>query len=275
VVGFAPLATLVTVGADGGVQTFATLTDAAASNTFTLGIVSPGPNANVYVGVGTMIAADAGPEAGSIVPAPGVYRGSAAGGFALWSAAPSMRFPNGFDLVGNTLFVADSGGTIFRIDLTTSTATAWSTDPLLAPNVAACAGVVGLPIGANGIVHDANNFYVTNTDYGRIVKLPMAADGGSASVLVEDCTALAGADGVVLDTRDNSLLVAVNVQDKIVRVATTDGGTSVVTSGSPLDSPASVFIDSTDAGRRLLFTNAAFFSMPDAALPGLLELPIP
>jgi sugar lactone lactonase YvrE len=130
------------------------------------------------------------------------------------------------------------------------------------------------PIGANGIVHDANAFYVTVSNYGRIVKIPMNADGGAgtATKLVEDC-ALAGADGLTLDTKDMSLIVAVNVQNKIMRVAM-GGQMSVVASGGPIDFPASVVIDSMDAGRRLLFTNAALFS-GDAGRPGVLALPIP
>ena len=121
---------------------------------------------------------------------------------------------------------------------------------------------------------DANAFYVTNTNYGRIVKILRGADAGAgvASTLVEDC-ALAGADGLTLDTKDGSLIVAVNVQNKIVRISAI-GQISAVASGSLLDFPASVVIDSIDAGRRLLFTNAALFS-GDAGRPGVLALPIP
>jgi len=72
---------------------------------------------------------------------------------------------------------------------------------------------------------------------------------------------------------DGKIIVAVNVQNKIVRVAMS-GQMSVVASGAPLDFPASVVIDSMDAGRRLLFTNAALFS-GDAGRPGVLALPIP
>jgi sugar lactone lactonase YvrE len=102
----------------------------------------------------------------------------------------------------------------------------------------------------------------------------MNADGGAgtATKLVEDC-ALAGADGLTLDPKDMSFIVAVNVQNQIVRVAM-GGQMSVIASGAPLDFPASVVIDAMDAGRRLLFTNAALFS-GDAGRPGVLALPIP
>jgi sugar lactone lactonase YvrE len=269
IVGYTALATLVTVTPDGGTQLFGTIGDAGAANSNTLGITTD-VSGNVYVGVGSLAPPDAGP-----VPPLGVYKFPADGGpGTLFSSAPGMTFANGLDFIGNTLFVADSTGIIFAID-TSGTASPWSTDSLLAPDAGACEGGVAAPIGANGIVHDTNNVYVTNTNYGRIVKIPVSADGGpgAATTLVESCAMLVGADGLVLDTKDQSLLVAVNIQNKIARVSSS-GQTSIVTSGGPLDFPASVVIDSDGGARRLLFTNAALFS-GDAGRPGVLALTIP
>jgi len=266
---WAMLGTLVTVASDGGTQVFGNAGDAGASGSLTLGITTD-VSGNVYVGVATMTP-DAGP-----VPAPGVYKFPPDGGIGtLFSSAPGMTFANGLDFIGSTLYVADSTGAVYAID-TAGNASVWSADPLLAPDLTACEGGPPAPIGANGIAHDSNNVYVTNTNHGRIVKIPVLADGGAgtATTLVESCAALVGSDGLVLDKKDQSLIVAVNAQNKIVRVATSDGGTTVVTSGSPLDFPASVVIDSVDGGRRLLFTNLALLS-GDAGKPGVLALPIP
>src|SRR5262249_10932379 len=152
----------------------------------------------------------------------------------------SMFFPNGLDFVGNDLYVADSTGAIFKIT-PDGNATVWSADPLLAPqtpDAAACGGAVPLAIGANGLVHDANNFYVSNTDFGRILKIARNADGGAGTVtkIVEDC-ALAGLDGLALDSKDNTIIGASNVKSQIVRV-TMSGQISVIASGGPLDNPA-------------------------------------
>jgi sugar lactone lactonase YvrE len=267
IVGLTQLATLVTVTSDGGTQTFGSIGDAGATNSNTLGITTD-VSGNVYVGVGTLTV-DAGP-----VPVPGVYKFPPDGGTGtLFSSAAGMNFVNGLDFIGGILYVADSGGTIYAIDAL-GNASPWSTDTLLAPDMTACDAGLPAPIGANGIVHDANNVYVTNSNHGRIVKIPIAADGGAgvASSVVDNC-ALVGADGLVLDTKDSTLLVAVNVQNKLVRVAM-NGQMTVVASGSPLDFPASVIIDSVSGARRLLFTNAALFS-GDAGRPGLLALPIP
>jgi hypothetical protein len=53
-------------------------------------------------------------------------------------------------------------------------------------------------------VHDTNNVYVTNTNYGRIVKIPIGVDGGPgvATTLVESCGMLVGCDGLAFDTKD-------------------------------------------------------------------------
>jgi sugar lactone lactonase YvrE len=275
IVGLAPLATLDTVTTVTGAQPYATIGDAAAANTDTLGITTDSAG-NIYVGVG--VAAAGGP-----VPLPGVYKIPPGGGGAatLFAAAAGMQFPNGLDFIGNTLLVADSGGTIFAVD-PAGDVSIWSNDALLQGNTGACDSGPPLMLGANGIVDDGNNVYVTNTNYGRIVKIPIINDGGTdggvgtagvASAILDNCT-YAGADGIVLDRSNGTLIIAVNIQNKIVRV-TQAGVPTVIASGSPLDSPASLYIDAVDGGRRLLFTNASFFSAADAGLPGLLALPIP
>jgi hypothetical protein len=266
IVGFAPLASLVTVNANGTSQPFGSL--GPATNTFTLGITTDGAH-NVYVGIGA--------NGASPVPATGIYQFPAGGGTGVVfsagaSATPPMNFPNGLDFVGTDLFVSDSGGTIYKI-APSGVATAWSTDPLLVGDNTTCGGFQ-FDLGANGIVHDANNVYVANTTFGRLIKIPLQSDGGAgaASVIVESCE-LKGADGLAFDTKDNTILMAVNIQNRIERITLT-GTRTVVASGAPLDAPASLFIETTSSGRRLLVTNASFFS-GDAGRPGLLALPLP
>lgn len=267
------------VAPDGGVSPVGSAeADGGASAVYTLGLTTDATG-NVYMAV-----AGAG---ASPVPAPGIYRFPPTGGsgtvFSLGSAVtPNMNFANGLDFIGPNLFVADSEGVVYALD-SNGVAKVWSSDPLLAPNPSAsgkspACGFVPLAIGANGIAHDATNVYVTNTDYGRLIQIPIAADGsaGKATLIKEDCAALAGADGLVID-HDGSFLIALNAQNKIVRV-TSAGDVTVVASGAPLATPGSVLIDDNGAGgaRRLLVTNTMFFSPQDAGLsPGLLALPLP
>ncbi len=270
--GYAVLGKIIAVAGDGGATDFGVAGDAGALTTFTLGITTDATG-NVYVGVA---AGGAPPNA----PAPGIWKFPPTGGAgSLFSPAgavtPAMAFANGLDFIGTDLFVADSEGRIYKINAA-GTAAVWSSDPLLAADKAACGGMVPLSIGANGIVHDTNNVYVTNTNFGRLIKIPIAMDGsaGTPVVIKEDCAALVGADGLVIDPTNGTFIVALNVQNSLVRVTQT-GAVTVLASGPPLASPASVLIDTTGNQRRLLVTNSTFFTAADAGSPGLLALPIP
>jgi len=274
IVSWAPLASLQTVSPSGAIAPLTTLGTPAA--TFTTGITTDA-SGKVYVGVGAAsVIGGAPPGTTPVTPAPGIYavpKGGAATAFSLGSkATPPMSFPNGLVFVGTDLYVADSGGVVYKID-STGAATAWSQDPLLAPSQPACAGVVPLSVGANGIVADSANIYVTNTNYGRILKIAIGNDGkaGAVTKIVEDC-AIAGADGLVREG-DGSFLVAVNAQNRIVRVSPS-GAISVLAQGAPLDTPTSVYIDTSGPAPTLWITNASFFSAADAGAPGVLTMPL-
>ena len=59
-----------------------------------------------------------------------------------------------------------------------------------------------------------------------------------------DCNILNGADGVVVDNNDGSMIIAVNKLNKIVKVSM-DKKITVLESGGTLDFPASVKIDNS------------------------------
>jgi sugar lactone lactonase YvrE len=269
-----PLAAPVTIGVDGGVSSFGTLTAGAAQSTYTLGVITDASGSVYYA-----VAASAAPPND---PAPGIYRLPAAGGtatpFSLGGAVtPNMNFANGLDFIGDNLFVADSEGVVYKVN-PAGVATVWSQDPLLAPSLSACSGTVPLAIGANGIVHDTSNVYVTNTDYGRVIRIPINTDGsaGTAVVLKEDCASLVGADGLVIDPKDDTFIIALNIQNKLVRMAKDGSTVTVLASGAPYASPASPIIDTALGHRRVIVSNPAFFVAADAGLStGIVALDIP
>jgi hypothetical protein len=271
---WAPAAAPVTVGQDGGVTSFGSLGSAAPLSSYTLGVITDAAG-NVYYAV----AAAAAPPND---PVPGIYKFPKGGGgtatvFSLGSdATPPMNFANGLDFNGADLFVADSEGVIYKVD-PAGVASVWSNDALLAPSLTACGGKVPLPIGANGIVHDSANVYVTNTDYGRLIKIPMNADGsaGTAAVIKEDCATLVGADGLLIDPKDDTFIIALNILNEVVRVPMDGSSVTVLASGSPLVNPASPILDMAGGKKRLLVTNPAFFAAADAGAPSIVALPIP
>lgn len=268
-VGLAGLGKIVTVDLPGGaVKDFGSIPAPPAMNGgFMLGIVVDAAG-DAFVGFG------GGP---GMVVKNGVYKIPAAGGAvtAPWASDPSMNFANGlvFDAAGN-IFVADSGGFIFKI-AKDGTVTTWLTDPSLVGKGSTCMFAAPFAIGANGIVQSGNAFYVANTNFGQIVKIPIKGDGsaGTPTLLAgPDCNALGGIDGISLDT-DGSILGVLNGQSKIVRVGM-DGKTTTLSSGKPLDNPASTWIATVGGKKALYVTNSAFFDMTMPA-PGLLEYPLP
>jgi hypothetical protein len=255
--GFAPSAAIVAVDAAGIATPYATVpSTSGGSKGYTLGLA--------FDGVGQLYVAQASFDASV---APGVYRIPPGGGDAAtpWAADPAMTFPNGFAFAQDgSLFVADSTGVIFKIDASGQVAT-WKTDPLLVGDPKACPNLLPVPIGANGIVATATDVWVTNTDHGALVRIPIGPGGaaGPATAVVQDC-ALAGADGLALD-RDGTFVIALNVQDKLARV-TQAGHVTVIASGVPLDFPASVVVD----GDSIFATAAAFVT---AQTPGAMPAP--
>ena len=252
-VSFAGRGSVVLLKIDGATKTEIPLSEDPAADSYTLGLLSkPG---EIYAAVA---AGGANP-----VPAPGVYKVSADGSVAPFADHPAMFFPNDFELVGDTMLLSDSTGTIYSV--TEGNAEVWSNHELLQGDLTACGGTGQLDIGVNGLASDGATVYAAITDTGRILAYPAA--GGEPSVLVEDC-ALAGADGIVVD-EDGSIIVAVNRADKLVRVQT-DGTMSTLAAGPPLDFPASLAIRTLDGKRQLLITNTALISI---AVPGMTPAP--
>jgi len=253
-IGFAPLGKLIQVSGStrSDLASFAT----APVGTFTLGITTDSAG-NMYVAVATV---------GGNQPTPGVYK-IAAGTTTLTlfatSIVPAMAFANGLDIIGTDLYISDSSGHIFKTDLATGTTTAefLSTTDLVGDEQDCKLGN-GFAIGGNGITHDANFMYAVNTDKGTIMKIALGVDGGAdagtVTVLKKD-PKLCGADGLILD-KDGTFLVANNARNAIQRVSADGQTITDISIGAPLDSPASLVIQSSGGTRKLLITNAAFGS---------------
>lgn len=165
-------------------------------------------------------------------------------------------FPNdlAFDDDGN-LYVTDSFlGRIWRVD-PRGVASVWLSHPLFDGNPVAPA----LPVhafGIDGIAFDREkkNIYVSNLDYGEILRIPFDSHGrpGPVHVFADD-TRLQGADGIAFDAKGN-LYVAVNAQDQIVSLDGR-GNLDVLEQGSPLDGPSSLVFGKGDCDRATLYVS--------------------
>lgn len=240
------------------------------TTTFTTG-VKFGPDGQLYVGSGGL------DPNGAVA---GVWRISpSTGATAQFAQLDRNGFPNdlAFDDDG-TVYVTDSFlGQVWKIDVQ-GHASVWLSDPLLAGDPALA--TLGHEFGADGIAFDRNkrNLYITNLDFGTIVRVTLTRDGspGSLSVFASD-PRLQGADGIAFDER-GTLYVAVNAQD---RLATVDrhGNVSVIAEGGMLDGPSSLAFGVRHCDRHTLFlTNFAISRASGAQTgtphPGILSLQV-
>jgi sugar lactone lactonase YvrE len=149
------------------------------------------------------------------------------------------------------------------------------------------------PMGANGIVYYHGNLYVTNTEQGTIVKIPVWPDGSVGTP--EEWTELKNVpelpfyifppmgDGLALDVFGN-LYVVVLTQSAIVRINLSDKSQETVAAflapgplGAPLDVPASVFFGTGKDERTNIFVTSQGIgkttvpSLPWAG-PGLVKI---
>jgi len=146
----------------------------------------------------------------------------------------------------------------------------------------------GVPVGANGIAYYHGSLYVTNTEQGTVLQVPVWPDGSVGqpepwttllevpeSRLAEFPIPVCG-DGVVLDVHGN-LYVAVLTRSAVVRLNLVDKSQETVATfrvpdtlplSAPLDFPASLFFGTGKGERTNLFvTNLGIGSSKVPPLP--------
>ena len=131
----------------------------------------------------------------------------------------------------------------------------------------------GVPVGANGIAYYHGTLYVTNTELGTVLRIPVWPDGSFGlpevwtTLLEVPESPLAGfpipvcGDGVVLDVHGN-LYVAVLTRSAVVRLNLLDKSQETVAAFripnilplyAPFDFPASLFFGTGKGERTSLF----------------------
>ncbi len=183
-----------------------------------------------------------------------------------------------FDKRGN-LYVTDSvAGAVWRIP-SGGPAAPWLVDETLAGT-----GILGLglPIGANGIAYRQGALYVSNTEQGSIVKVPILPNGdaGTPSVVIQD-DAIFGIDGIALDVHGD-VYAAIIAQSAVRKISL--GPNPTVESlgeggpGSPVLDPSSLAFGTGKGKRSTLYVvNFGIFSQAvfgDVARPAVLEFDV-
>jgi len=224
-------------------------------------------------------------------PAQGVYRVDRSGAVEMLPGSEQIVFPNGlaFDDRGN-LYVTESlsgspgaygQGGIWRIP-PGGEAEVWLRHPVLTG-----VGIIGYPIGANGMAYYHGDLFVTNTDKALILRIPIGVDGSASDIELWKAVGevpespLAGAplpvmpDGIALDVFGN-LFIAIVSRNAVVRVGAGDKVQESVAvlwpklpaPSAPFDTPASLAFG-TGAGERqnLFVTNLGMMAGIRPGLP--------
>jgi sugar lactone lactonase YvrE len=252
-VGFAPAGEIVKVTDDGNVTPVATLPNGEG---FLVGL-SVDRRDRLFAGVASFDEATH-----------GIWRVRRDGSAKRVVPLPTDTFPNAIAFRGRRMYVTDSfGGAVWRVGR--GRARIWAQDDLLLGDT-----TTELPIGANGLAFFGRDLYVSNSQRGRIVRVSVQPGGraGTPVLLVEDEDIL-GADGIAFDVRGN-LYVAVNGQDKLVRMGPSGGLLeTLATRADGLEFPATPIFGERRPHRTDLFVTNFALDDPDPN-PALLVLDV-
>ena len=263
----APTGEIKKVTPQGAVSTFAQLP--APGQGFVLGLEFAS-NGDLYVA-----------NASSVPEDHGVWRVSADGSTAeLFASLPMEVFPNVLDIdkQGN-IYVSDtSGGGVWKVD-PEGNASNWKTDGLMMGAVPPSTPL-GMSIGSNGVNldKDEQNLYVAVTEFNRIVRIPVNADGsaGAAEVFVEDAENLPFPDGMAFGPGGDLYVASVGA-DRVLKVSP-EGAITTLDAGTPLQNPSDVEFGMGDDAGTLYIANFALFRMlgivPETARPSILKLEV-
>jgi sugar lactone lactonase YvrE len=185
----------------------------------------------------------------------GVWRISRHGDVRRIAALPSNGLPNGLalDQRAGQIYVADSVlGVVWRIGARGGAPVAWATGRALQP---------ARFLGANGVKLHGHALWVTNTDHGTVLRIPIRRDG-SAGRIATEVTGLAGPDDFAFTGCGNTMLVALDAASQAALVAPHGTPAIVLTAQDGLSNPTSVAVRRST----VYVASAAYFTMKDPNL---------
>ncbi len=207
----------------------------------------------------------------------GVYRVRPSGSMTKVIALPAGSWPNGLAFHDGRAYITDSTlGAVWRArigDRVASPAAPWCEDPLLAP-----ADPAG--IGANGIAFRGERLFVSVSDYGRIVRIPVRHDGSpGAPKAVCERPELVTADGIAFDALGR-LWIAANAgstggspSGALYRLSPCGALRQLADDPGWLNYPTMPVFGTAKSTRHTLFlANGAYFDFEDGTAPDIQAL---
>ncbi len=203
----------------------------------------------------------------------GVWRITPCGTATLIATLPfDNDLPNGIavDRRGNIYVSNLIGDQIYRVDPAGSV-TLWAENALFAgdPSTDPGSPSAGFPAGGNGIQIIGSNLFLSNTDAGSILRVPINPNGsaGSVSVYVRD-RRLIGTDGFKIDA-SGFIYTASPLTSEIKRVSPRGAIETLATFADGLRASSGLDINSYEHPTRLFFCNfSPPFSFLDPSVQG-------
>jgi sugar lactone lactonase YvrE len=231
---------------DGHTTILATLPAPASGNATLSGIVRAA-DGTLYVNY----------NAGSLS---GVWRVSPGGTAEQVAALPEAKVVNGLalDERHHTLYVTDStSGTVWKVSPRTGDASLWATGEALQTSTSGRSS----GFGANGIkVHD-DAVWVSNTDKGTLLSIPIGADGtaGSVTTRAEGVTSI---DDFTFVGQGDTVLAAQNFANSVALIHPDGTHETVLTAEDGLSNPTSIAV----RGKTAYVASGAYFTQDDPNL---------
>jgi len=184
----------------------------------------------------------------------GIWRVSQNGSASRIAALPANGSPNGMalDERHGFIYVADSLlSTIWRVSIADGTVVTWASGPQLAPSGG---------LGANGLKLHDGAVWVSNTQLGTLLRIPIRADG-SAGPIETIASGLAGIDDFAFTGpgQSASVLAAINPFSTVVLIRPDGSEQTVLTAADGLSNPSSVAV----RGSTVYVLSAAYLTHND------------
>jgi sugar lactone lactonase YvrE len=234
------------VSMDGSISILATL-PAPATGTATASGIVRAPDGSLYVNY------NAGSQSG-------IWRIPPGGGTPVQVVAmPDVKVLNGLalDRGEDALYATDSTtGTVWKVSLKTGTASIWAQGTDLEPNTVNSSG-----FGANGIkVHDGA-VWVSNTDKGTLLRIPIGAHGtaGAVTTVAQGLTAI---DDFAFTGDGDTVLAALDYANEVALIQPDGTHQIVLTATDGLSNPTSIAV----RGSTVYVASGAYFTHTDPNL---------